>query len=154
MYPLGHIALGYFSARATNRITGGNFILLGVWFLSVFPDIDVLIPFLIHRGPTHSLAAILVFFVPVVLFRREWLPYVTSFGSHALIGDLITGAKRTPGIMLFWPVSSRFVNVGGYIQMGSGIEMSLEIFLFAVMVLVFFWDSRTRLKPEKNTSDI
>ncbi len=144
MYPIGHMALGYFSARATNRTSIGFFNLLIVWFLSVLPDIDVFIPFLTHRGPTHSLAAILVFFAPVVLFRREWLPYAASFGSHALIGDLITGTRGTPGSMLFWPINSRFVNVGGYIRMGSGIEVRLEIFLFAVMIIVLVWDSRTR----------
>lgn len=140
------MALGYFSARATRSVTRGNFNLFLVWFISVSPDIDVLIPSLIHRGPTHSLVAILIFAVPVLLLRREWLPYVASFGSHALIGDLITGTRGTPGSMLFWPISSRFVNVGGYIRMGSGIEVKLEIFLFAVMIIVFLWDSRTRFR--------
>ena len=114
---MGHMALGYFAARATRGITKYDFSLLWVWLISVSPDIDVLIPFLIHRGPTHSLAAILVFLVPVLLFRREWLPYVAGFGSHALIGDLITGTFSAPGSMLFWPFSSSFVDVGVYVRM-------------------------------------
>ena len=100
MYPLGHMALGYFSARATSSITGSKFNLFLVWFISVSPDIDVLIPFLTHRGPTHSLMVIIFFLVPVLLFRREWLPYVAGLGSHALIGDLITGTRRMAGCML------------------------------------------------------
>jgi membrane-bound metal-dependent hydrolase YbcI (DUF457 family) len=136
MYPLGHMALGYFSARATSSMTKSHYNILFVWFFSVSPDIDLLIPSLYHRGPTHSLIAILGFLIPVLLLKREWLPYVTSFGSHALIGDLVTGTFRTPGSMLLWPFSTNFVNLGVYLRMGSSIEVGLEIILFALMILM------------------
>jgi membrane-bound metal-dependent hydrolase YbcI (DUF457 family) len=136
MYFLGHMALGYFSARATRSVTRGNFNLFLVWFISVSPDIDVLIPFLSHRGPTHSLVAILVFAVPVLLLRREWLPYVAGLGSHALIGDLITGTKGTSGSMLLWPFTSSFVDIGVPLRMGSTIELGLELVLFVLMILI------------------
>ena len=137
MYPLGHMALGYFSARATRSVTKGKINLFLVWFISVSPDIDVLIPSLTHRGPTHSLAAILIFAVPVLVLRREWLPYVASLGSHALIGDLITGTNHSPGSMLFWPFSSYFVDIGVYLRMGSAVELGFELLLFTLMILVF-----------------
>ena len=136
MYPLGHIALGYFSARATSSITRSNYNLFLVWFFSVSPDIDVLIPFVTHRGPTHSLMAIISLFVPALLLRREWLPYVAGLGSHALIGDLITGTKRTSGCMLLWPFRSSFVDIGVNIRMGSSIELGLELALFTLMIII------------------
>ena len=130
------MALGYFSARVVTRITGGSFNLYYLWLISVSPDIDVLIPFLYHRGPTHSLAVILFFLVPVLLLRREWLPYVAGLGSHALLGDLITGGRGVAGSMLFWPFSSSFVDVGVYLRMGSLIEVGLELVLFVLMILM------------------
>ena len=136
MYPLGHMALGYFSARATRSVTKGNYNLFLVWFISVSPDIDMLIPFLTHRGATHSLVAILIFAVPVLLLRRVWLPYVAALGSHALIGDLITGTKHTPGSMLLWPFTSSFIDIGVYLRMGSLIELGLELVLFILMILM------------------
>lgn len=130
------MALGYFSARATNSVTRGNFNIWLVWLISVSPDFDLLTRSITHRGPTHSLTAILVFLVPVLLLNKEWLPYVTALGSHALIGDLLTGTNSTPGCMLFWPFSSSFVDIGLYLRMGSAIEVGLELFLFALMILV------------------
>ena len=136
MYPLGHMALGYFSARAARSVTRGNFNLFLVWFISVSPDFDLLIPSLTHRGSPHSLVAVLIFAVPVLLLRREWLPYVAGLGSHALIADLIAGTNYTPGSMLFWPFSSSFVGIGVYLRMGSAVEVGLELVLFALMILM------------------
>jgi membrane-bound metal-dependent hydrolase YbcI (DUF457 family) len=119
MYPLGHIAPGYFAARATSITIKGKFNLLIVLFLSVSPDFDILIPFISHRGPTHSLFMVILFLVSVLLLRREWLPYIAGFGSHALIGDLLTGTRRVAGCMILWPFSSSFVDLGFYIEMGS-----------------------------------
>jgi membrane-bound metal-dependent hydrolase YbcI (DUF457 family) len=144
MYPMGHMALGYLAARATRGITKYDFNLLLLWFISVSPDIDFLIPFVIHRGPTHSLAVILVFLVPILLFRREWLPYVAGLGSHALIGDLITGANSVPGSMLFWPISSSFVGSGVYLRMGSAFEVGLELILFALMIIMLKYSDEIR----------
>jgi membrane-bound metal-dependent hydrolase YbcI (DUF457 family) len=119
MYPLGHIAPGYFAARATSITIKGKFNLLIVLFLSVSPDFDILIPFISHRGPTLSLFMVILFLVSVLLLRREWLPYIAGFGSHALIGDLLTGTRRVAGCMILWPFSSSFVDLGFYIEMGS-----------------------------------
>ena len=136
MYPMGHMALGYFSARATRSVTRENFNLFLVWFISVSPDIDLLIPFLPHRGSTHSLVTILIFAVPVLLLRRVWLPYVAGLGSHALIGDLITGTNSTSGSMLLWPFTSSVVDIGVHLRMGSTIELGLELVLFILMILM------------------
>ncbi len=136
MYPLGHAALGYFSARATSSVTRGKYNLFLVWFFSVSPDIDVLIPFLSHRGPTHSLVVIVSFLIPVLLLRREWLPYVAGLGSHALIGALVTGTRRITGCMLLWPFRSSFVDIGINIRMRSSIDLGLELVLFTLMIIM------------------
>jgi membrane-bound metal-dependent hydrolase YbcI (DUF457 family) len=136
MYPLGHMALGYFAARIIHRETLSGYNLLWLWAISFSPDIDIVIPFLTHRGPTHSLVVIMVFAIPIILLRREWLPYVASLGSHALIGDFITGSTYMPGCMLFWPFSPSFFNIGSYLRMGSLFELGLELVLFAIMILM------------------
>lgn len=142
MYPIGHMALGYFAAYITPRTTKYDFNLVVLWIISVSPDFDLLIPFLYHRGPTHSVVAILVFAVPVFLFRREWLPYVAGFASHALIGDLITGVRNVSGSTLFWPFISTKIDIGVYLEMGSSLELGLELALFLIMFLM-----RTRGRP-------
>jgi membrane-bound metal-dependent hydrolase YbcI (DUF457 family) len=105
-------------------------------FLSVSPDFDILIPFISHRGPTLSLFMVILFLVSVLLLRREWLPYIAGFGSHALIGDLLTGTRRVAGCMILWPFSSSFVDLGFYIEMGSTFELGLELVLFTLMILM------------------
>ena len=59
------------------------------------------------------------------------MPYVAGLGSHALIGDLITGTKGRSGSMLLWPFTSSFVDIGVHLRMGSLIELGLELVLFA-----------------------
>ena len=127
MYFLGHFALGYFAASSTRKITGTRFRLLPIWFFSILPDIDVLLPFMSHRGPTHSIAAILVL-ASMSLVRRELLPYAASYASHIMVGDLITG--KSP---LLWPLSDAGFGVS-LLHMPSYLETATEIVLFAAML--------------------
>ena len=127
MYFLGHFALGYFAASSTRKITGIRFRLLPLWFFSMLPDIDVLLPFMSHRGPTHSLAAILIM-IAVSLVWRALLPYAASYASHILVGDLITG--KSP---LLWPLTGAVFGVPLFHQ-PSYLETAVEVILFAAML--------------------
>ena len=127
MYFLGHLALGYFAASTTGKATGIQYRLLPIWFFSMLPDVDLLLPFMSHRGATHSLAAILAL-AAVSLFRREFVPYAASYASHILVGDLVTG-----GSSLLWPLTDTFFGVILLLQ-PSLLEIAVEVMLFAAML--------------------
>ena len=127
MYFLGHMALGYFAASLTGKTTGTQHSILPVWFFSMLPDIDLLLPFMSHRGATHSLAAILVL-VAVSLLWRELLPYAASYASHIMVGDLVTG-----GSPLLWPLTDAYFGVR-LLRQPSLPEIAVEIMLFAAML--------------------
>ena len=54
MYLVGHVALGYLLGKAVSKLwkVDVNIPLLSI--ASVIVDVDILIPSLKHRGPTHS----------------------------------------------------------------------------------------------------
>ena len=127
--------------------------------LAILPDIDIIFDLLtgasIHRGPTHSIAAITLVFIPLfILYRQKAVPYFLALISHPLIGDFLIGGQLT----LFWPFST--ANFGlhelgfYYIGIYSPINIVLEttLFLIAAAVLiksgdwkVFFTDNTTNL---------
>lgn len=123
MYPPGHVGLtallfaplvGWFRLR--NRRQAGAECLQVALVLSVLPDIDKLLPGLVHRGVTHTLLAAVVAGVAVaVLFRATvdgspglgaehplvcYLVGAAGVASH-LVGDVITPM----GIELLYPRS-------------------------------------------------
>ena len=54
MFAVGHLALGYITGKVADillKVKSNIFLLL---LVSVIPDIDILIPALEHRGPTHN----------------------------------------------------------------------------------------------------
>ena len=127
MYLLGHLALGYFAASFTGKTTETKYRITQVWFFSMLPDIDILLPFIEHRGATHSIAAILVLTV-MSLVRRQLLPYVASYASHILLGDLISG-----GVQLLWPLTNTVFAINLLTQ-PSLLELIVEIVLFTAML--------------------
>ena len=135
MYPLGHMAIGYFSAKIIKKITEYNFNLLIVWFLSVLPDIDLIIPNLLHRGPTHSVTLIFMFFLVSYIGKKRYMPYVAAFGSHSLIGDLLTSnvGEWGIGIQLFWPFSTKIFSMP--LEMSFNQQMNIEQIIFIIMIL-------------------
>jgi membrane-bound metal-dependent hydrolase YbcI (DUF457 family) len=93
--------------------------------LAVVPDIDVL--FAVHRGPTHSLGAVLLVSLTaagVAWWRRLPVALVAAscglaYASHLGL-DWLGKDSRTPrGIMLFWPWSAAYYT--------SGADLFLEI---------------------------
>ena len=142
MYAPGHMALAYFSARGIQRITGYRFNLIIVWILSILPDIDLLIPNLQHRGPTHSLAAIILVFLISYIHERKWMPYVAAFASHALLGDYFTGNAYEVGSQLLWPINRSMIGIQ-LLRMGSSFEIATEITLFLIMTVLLLYNLRT-----------
>jgi membrane-bound metal-dependent hydrolase YbcI (DUF457 family) len=148
MFAVGHIALGYLSGRLVNKFSNNELNLPMIFALSLLPDIDLVIPGLEHRGPTHSIAFILALSAILAAFRfREALPYSLALATHSLIGDGITG-----GSQLLWPYSTEIIRLGVFLKMPSIRETVLETGLMAVLILVMFLsgDLGRLLRPERS----
>jgi membrane-bound metal-dependent hydrolase YbcI (DUF457 family) len=136
MFAMGHIALGYLLGRTTSKITGVNLRLPLIVFLSILPDLDLFIPFLVHRGPTHSIFFAITLFIPFfVIGMRKSLPYFSSLVSHSLVGDAVT--RR--GCQLFWPFSFNWFSYPLTLRMGSLQELSIELILFSIALVTLFF---------------
>ena len=111
---------------------------------SVLPDVDLLLRFLMHRGPTHSLIILTLLMIPFfVVYRKQAIPYYAALLSHVLIGDLFTG-----GIELFWPLSQGWFGALNF-DVGSLPNVVVELGLFVLVVPIMFklGDLQTFLKP-------
>lgn len=132
MFAVGHIALGYIIGRILNKFTEERQNIPALWTLSLLPDIDLLIPGLEHRGPTHSIIIALIIFIPLLLIRaRKTAPWFAALATHSLIGDYITDK----GIKLFWPISSEWVKYENTIMMGTEFETYVELALFFMIII-------------------
>jgi membrane-bound metal-dependent hydrolase YbcI (DUF457 family) len=111
---------------------------------SVLPDIDLILSFLMHRGPTHSLITITVLMIPFfVVYRKQAIPYYAALLSHILIGDFFTG-----GVQLFWPLSNSWFGALN-INITSLTNVIAELALFCVTLPIMYklGDLQTLLKP-------
>ncbi len=88
---------------------------------ALLPDLDIKLPFIKHRGVTHSLFALGLVSLGARYVSPLVLPYVAlGYGSHLLL-DLLT----VWGIPVLWPVKRRFrvlkISTGGRIDELIGI---------------------------------
>lgn len=131
MYAVGHIALGYLMWRLVDR--EGRLNLPAICFLSILPDVDLLIRGLRHRGPTHSLLVAFIVFVPLLIIKkREMLAYFVVLLSHSAIGDYFVGG----GVQLLWPVSQEWMKFPLAIGIKNPLEPVLELLLFVISIVV------------------
>jgi membrane-bound metal-dependent hydrolase YbcI (DUF457 family) len=133
LFAIGHFAIGYLTAKASARKLKVQLNMPLLLTASVIPDIDLLLRFLQHRGPTHSLITIIALTVPfLILYRKTAVPYSLALASHSLIGDFFTG-----GTQLFWPLSTEWYGALN-IYVRSLTNVLLELFLFIVSIVVMF----------------
>ncbi len=111
---------------------------------SVLPDLDLLLRFLMHRGPTHSILTITVLMIPFFfVYRKHVIPYFAALLTHILIGDFFTG-----GIQLFWPLShSTFGALNLEVTSLPVAITELALFLLAVPIMYKLGDLKTLLNP-------
>jgi membrane-bound metal-dependent hydrolase YbcI (DUF457 family) len=140
MLILGHIALGYITGKIISKATDQSINIPVIWILSLLPDIDLLIPGLRHRGPTHSIIVALIIFTPLFIIA-SWkaAPYFAALVSHSLIGDYFTG-----GAQMFWPLSSEWLEYERSMRMGSALELSIALALFTVMIAILILSREPR----------
>jgi len=93
----------------------------------------MLIPNLEHRGPTHSLILIFLFFLPAfALYRKRAAPYFVAVILHSILGDYFTGG----GVQLLWPLTPYWYGNG--IKITSLTNIFIEWTLFLVFMTIFF----------------
>ena len=146
MFAVGHLAIGYLSAKVFQKFLRTDINLPMIFFLSLIPDVDLLIPGLVHRGITHSIIVLTLMFIPIFLFyRKTSIPYFVAIVQHPLVGDFFTGTTQ-----IFWPLTSIFY--GGGIDVLSSTNISIEwaSFLLAMIVLTKTNDLRLLFKSQKS----
>jgi hypothetical protein len=131
MYAVGHFALGYLTGKIASKPLKVNINLPLLFLASVFPDIDILIPGLQHRGPLHSVVLFCILFIPIfLLYKKRAVPYFVALIQHLLIGDYLTG-----GVQLLWPVSMSMYGIGSGLESLSNIALELVLFVISVTVM-------------------
>ena len=130
MFTIGHIATTYLLMRVLNF--KGNH--TPVYISANIPDLDILIPFVIQRGPTHSYLAFAVFCACTLLIHKKyWSPVGALAYALHLLTDMIFSSP-TKGIMLHYP-NTEWVNFGLNIPFLSPIHLILE----GVIVAFAWW---------------
>ena len=132
MYAVGHLALGYLTGKITSKLLNVNVNLPLLFLASIIPDIDLLIPSLQHRGPTHSLILSIIVFIPIVAYYgKKATPYFIALTQHSLIGDYITG-----GTQLLWPLTSHMYDTGMKITSLTNILLEWCFFLTSLTLML------------------
>jgi len=131
MYPLGHFALAYFFVQVLGLFVKEDYNILLIWFVSIIPDLDFfLAPYIVHRGPSHSLITMILSFIPVFWYYKRGSKYFAALVSH-LLGDYITYA----GIKLLWPFSNKKFMAPRPFLIRTNILWKVEVILFSLTLL-------------------
>jgi membrane-bound metal-dependent hydrolase YbcI (DUF457 family) len=133
------MALAYLIAKPSAKILKVNLNIPLILVLSIIPDIDILFGVSeLHRGPTHSIIAMLIIFIPIfAVYRKKAVPYFLALASHSLIADFLIGGQ----IMLFWPLTTQLFGLrelGLYIGIQSPINITLEWTLFIASTIIMY----------------
>ena len=133
MYAVGHFALGYLTGKLTAKALKINIDIPLLFLASVLPDIDLIIPGLIHRGPLHSILLYCAFFIPIlIVYKKNAVLYFVAVIQHLLIGDYLVGRD----LQMLWPLTTN--EYGFQLLMTSSLHVALEwsLFLTAIVVMV------------------
>ena len=144
MFAIGHFALGYLAGKSASKFANVKVNMPLLLAAAVLPDVDLILRFLMHRGPTHSLIILSVLMVPFfVLYRKRVLPYYAAVLSHVLIGDFFTG-----GVQLFWPLSNSLFGAVNLSTVGlTSVVLELFFFFLALPIMYKSGDLKSLLKP-------
>jgi membrane-bound metal-dependent hydrolase YbcI (DUF457 family) len=148
MYAVGHFALGYLAGKVSSRTLNVNLNLPLIFLASVFPDIDLIIPGLEHRGPLHSVIVYCLLFLPLFFYyRKRAIPYFLALTQHIIFGDFITGKTQ-----LLWPASVDMIGLG--VDIASLTNIALEWFLFISCIAIMFKTKDVLLLVKQQSSNL
>lgn len=120
-----------------------------VLLASIISDVDLLIPSLVHRGPTHSLILIFLFFLPAfALYREKTAPYFVAVVQHSILGDHFTGG----GVQSLWPLTPNWFGVE--IEIVSLTNILVEWALFLTFMVVVFESRDVRILFQHHASNM
>ena len=130
---MGHLALGYITGKATSKILDVDMNIPLLFLASVVSDIDLLIPGLRHRGPTHSLIIILLLFLPAFLLcGKRATPYFAAMAQHSIVGDYLT----SEGVQLLWPIAVDWYGVGFAMTSLTNVLVEWILFLTSLTIML------------------
>ena len=139
MFAVGHFALGYIFSKTSSKTLKINFHIPTILVLSVIPDIDILIPFLEHRGLTHSIITASIVFVPIfAIYHKKATPYFIALIQHSLIGDYLVGGKT----QLLFPLTTQYYGTGLNILSQTSIALEWATFLASMLVMLAVKDMK------------
>ena len=148
MYAVGHFALGYLAGKVSSKSLKVNLNLPLVFLASVFPDIDLVIPGLEHRGPLHSVIVYCLLFLPLFFhYRKRAIPYFLALTQHIIVGDFITGETQ-----LLWPASVDMIGLG--VDIASLTNIALEWVLFISCIAIMFKTKDVLLLFKQQSSNL
>jgi membrane-bound metal-dependent hydrolase YbcI (DUF457 family) len=142
------MAFGYFSSRTSSSLLKTKLNIPLVLMLSVLPDADLLlrgVPFIQHRGATHSILSALIVFAPFfIIYRKQAVPYFVALVQHGLVGDYIAGGR----VQLFWPVTQMYFGTSLDIRSVPNQAIEWTMFLGATILLLKMRDYKEFFKPQ------
>ncbi len=147
-YAVGHLALGYLIGRTSGKLLKLRVNPPLLFLASIMPDVDLFIPGVEHRGPTHSILLTILVFIPIFIYsRKKGISYFLALAQHALIGDYLAGG----GVQLLWPLNPLFY-YNLTLQMASLLNILLEwtFFLVCFIVMIRTMDAWTLLQPHRS----
>jgi len=146
-FAVGHLALGYISGKATSKLLNVNANIPLLFVASIIADIDLLIPGLEHRGPTHSIILFLAIAFPAILvWKKQSLPYLVALASHPLLGDYLTNPSAIKGVQLFFPLSSSWFSGGSEAASLTYVYVELALFIVLLTLMLTTRDITTLIK--------
>jgi membrane-bound metal-dependent hydrolase YbcI (DUF457 family) len=142
------MAFGYFSSRASSSLLKTKLNIPLVLMLSVLPDADLIfqgVPFIQHRGATHSIISALIIFAPFfILYRKQAIPYFIALVQHGLVGDYIAGGR----VQLLWPFTQMYFGTSLDIRSVPNQAIEWTMFLVATILLVKMGDYKQFFKRQ------
>lgn len=150
MYSLGHLAIGYLVAKFFGR--NHEIDIPIVLSASLLPDLDIIIPNIPHRGPTHSIVVAFLLLVPVFYYwKTNIFIYYSAYASH-IVADLVAGSVNGRS-QLLWPYIDRWIILYPKLIMGSDKEAAVEItILIIAMMVLWITKDYKKLIRYKNTN--
>jgi hypothetical protein len=132
MFAVGHLALGYITGKGAARFLNVNVNIPLIFLASILPDIDFLIPGLMHRGPIHSIILYALVFIPVIiLYKKIGIIYFLCIAQHLLLGDFLT-AGYGDGVQLLWPLTSNLYSAGIYLANAASVYLEWTFFVICL----------------------
>ncbi len=149
MFAVGHLALGYLSAKAIQKPLKTRINLPLTFLLSIIPDIDLLIPGLKHRSITHSIIILTLASAPFLIrYRKTALPYFAALIQHVVIGDLLTNG----GAQILWPLTNHAYGLG--IEQYGITSLTLEWLSFLLALTILAKTNDLKKLSQNNLSNL